>query len=184
MVAQLGFDSTCNQSMAAIIPLRKIQPRYLLYWLNSNYQNIRNLGGGDLRDGLNLDMIGSIKCPIPGDLEQTAIATYLDRKTADIDELIADKKRLLGLYEEEKTAIINPAVTKGINPDVQMKDSGIEWLGEIPEHWDVKRFDFLFSFSRGLSITKADLLENGIPCVNYGEIHSKYGFEVMPEIHP
>jgi type I restriction enzyme S subunit len=71
--------------------------------------------------------------------EQTAIAAYLDRKTAEIDELIADKKRLLELYEEEKTAIINQAVTKGINPDVTLKDSGIEWLGEIPEHWEVKR---------------------------------------------
>jgi type I restriction enzyme S subunit len=72
--------------------------------------------------------------PFPTFFEQTAIASYLDRKTAEIDDLIADKKRLLQLYEEEKTAIINQAVTKGINPDVTMKDSGIEWLGEIPEH--------------------------------------------------
>lgn len=71
--------------------------------------------------------------------EQTAVAAYLDRKTAEIDELIAGKKRLLELYEEEKTAVINQAVTKGIDPDVPMKDSGIEWLGEIPEHWEVKR---------------------------------------------
>jgi len=71
----------------------------------------------------------------PNEQEQTAIANYLDRKTAEIDELIADKKRLLELYEEEKTAIINQAVTKGINPNVPLKDSGIEWLGEIPEHW-------------------------------------------------
>jgi type I restriction enzyme S subunit len=69
--------------------------------------------------------------------EQTVIANYLDRKTTEIDELIADKKRLLELYEEEKTAIINQAVTKGINPNVPMKDSGIEWLEEIPEHWEV-----------------------------------------------
>ena len=76
---------------------------------------------------------------IPPPEEQIAIAHYLDRKTAEIDELIADKKRLLELYEEEKNAIINQAVTKGINPDVPMKDSGIEWLAEIPEHWEVKR---------------------------------------------
>lgn len=63
------------------------------------------------------------------------------------------------------------------------KDSGIEWIGEIPSHWEVSRFSYLFSFSRGLGITKQDLLENGIPCVNYGEIHSKYGFRVDPEIH-
>jgi type I restriction enzyme S subunit len=72
---------------------------------------------------------------VPQPEEQTAIATYLDRKTAEIDELIADKKRLLELCEEEKTAIINQAVTKGINPNVTMKDSGFVWLGDIPEHW-------------------------------------------------
>ncbi|MDD4698623.1 MAG: restriction endonuclease subunit S, partial [Fermentimonas sp.] len=77
---------------------------------------------------------------IPNSIEeQTSIASFLDRKTAEIDELIADKKRLLELYEEEKTAIINQAVTKGIDPDAPMKDSGIEWLGEIPEHWEVKK---------------------------------------------
>ncbi len=67
--------------------------------------------------------------------EQTQIAHYLNKKTKEIDELIAAKKKLLQLYEEEKTAIINQAVTKGINPNVPMKDSGIEWLGEIPAHW-------------------------------------------------
>jgi len=75
--------------------------------------------------------------------EQTAIANYLDLKTSEIDQIIADKKRLLELYEEEKTAIINKAVTKGINPDAPMKDSGIEWLGEIPEHWEVKRLKYV-----------------------------------------
>lgn len=81
---------------------------------------------------------------VPSPKEQTAIANYLDRKTAEIDELIADKKRLLELYEEEKTAIINQAVTKGINLDAPMKDSGIEWLGEIPKHWEVKRLSWCF----------------------------------------
>ncbi|MBN2737358.1 MAG: restriction endonuclease subunit S [Spirochaetales bacterium] len=175
MVAQLGFNATCNQSMAAIVLNRIIQSRYLLYWLQNNYQNIRNLGGGDLRDGLNLEMIGSIKCPIPNDAEQTAIASYLDRKTAEIDELIADKKRLLELYEEEKTAIINQAVTKGINPDVKMKDSGIEWLGEIPAHWEVKRLKYVASIVLGKMLTPEDKggyqLKPYLRAANLGWIH-------------
>ncbi|MFW5781063.1 MAG: restriction endonuclease subunit S [Bacteroidota bacterium] len=77
--------------------------------------------------------------PYPLYHEQTTIATYLDRKTTEIDELIADKQRLLELYEEEKKAIINEAVTKGLDKNVPMKDSGVEWLGEIPKHWEVKR---------------------------------------------
>jgi type I restriction enzyme S subunit len=64
------------------------------------------------------------------------------------------------------------------------KASDIEWLGEIPEHWQLKRFRYCFVNSKGLSITKENLIDEGIPCVNYGEIHSKYGFEVNPEIHP
>lgn len=68
--------------------------------------------------------------------EQTAIANYLDQKTSEIDDLIAKKERLIQLLEEERTAMINQAVTKGLNPTVPMKDSGIEWLGEIPEHWE------------------------------------------------
>lgn len=96
--------------------------------------------------GFNVDDLVLFQIAIPKTLEeQTAIANYLDRKTAEIDELIADKKRLLELYEEEKTAIINQAVTKGINPDAPMKDSGIEWLGEIPEHWEVKRLKYVIS---------------------------------------
>ncbi len=63
------------------------------------------------------------------------------------------------------------------------KDSGVEWLGEIPEHWEVRGFKYFFKLSKGLTITKANLEEKGIPCVNYGEIHSKYGFEVNPDIH-
>lgn len=75
----------------------------------------------------------------PSKEEQTAIAGFLDHKTVEIDSLIADKKHLLELYEEKKTAIINQAITKGINHKAKMKDSGIEWLGEIPEHWEVKK---------------------------------------------
>ncbi len=90
--------------------------------------------------------------PFPNHQEQTAIASFLDRKTAEIDQLIADKKRLIGFYEEEKTAIINQAVTKGINPNVKMKDSGIDWLGEIPEHWEVSRMKNICSVRQGLQI--------------------------------
>lgn len=158
----------------------QIDLKFLPYYLNLGTRFSVRL---DINPKLMNNMMAKIPLVIPPKPEQTAIAAYLDRKTAEIDQLIADKKRLLELYEEEKTAIINQAVTKGINPDVPMKDSGIEWLGEIPEHWEVKRFDYLFRFSRGLSITKADLRDSGIPCVSYGEIHSKYGFEVDPNHH-
>ena len=75
--------------------------------------------------------------------EQTAIANYLDHKTTQIDTLIAKKEQFISLLQEERTAVINQAVTKGLDPNVPMKDSGIEWLGEIPEHWEVKRMKYV-----------------------------------------
>ena len=63
------------------------------------------------------------------------------------------------------------------------KDSGVEWLGEIPEGWRISKLRFISTFGRGLNITKANLKESGIPCVSYGEVHSKYGFEVNPSVN-
>jgi restriction endonuclease S subunit len=78
--------------------------------------------------------------PVP---EQRAIATFLDRETARIDALVAKKERLIRLLQERRTALITRAVTKGLDPTAQMKDSGVEWLGEIPAHWEVKRLRHL-----------------------------------------
>lgn len=113
----------------------------------------------------------------PSKEEQTAIATYLDRKTAEIDALIADKKRLLELYEEEKTAIINQAVTKGLDPKVKMKDSGVEWLGEIPEHWEAVSLKWVSKIYSGGTPSKnnEDYWQNGtIPWLNSGTVNQFY----------
>lgn len=131
-----------------------------MFFLRKNYLNIRGLAGEGKRDGLNLEMIGSIPIPLLDKLEQTAIANYLDRKTAEIDELIAQKERLIELYEEEKTAIINQAVTKGIDPDVRLKDSSIDWLGEIPEGWEVKKLKYVLSDRLKYGANESALFDN------------------------
>ena len=83
--------------------------------------------------------LGSVEMPIPPLREQPLIATFLDRETAKIDALIAGQQRLIELLQEKRQAVISHAVTKGLNPDAPMKDSGVEWLGEVPEHWQIKR---------------------------------------------
>lgn len=113
--------------------------------------------------------------------EQQKIAQFLDDKTAKIDQALDLAEKQIALLKEHKQILIQNAVTRGLNPDVLLKDSGVEWIGQVPEHWEVKRFRNLFDFGKGLSITKENLQDEGIPCVNYGEIHSKYGFEVIPE---
>lgn len=92
--------------------------------------------------------------------EQTNIAKFLDQKTSQIDDLIAKKERLIELLGEERIAIINQAVTKGLDPTVPMKDSGIEWIGEIPEHWKLKRLKFLGDSIGGLTYSPNDVVEN------------------------
>ncbi|WP_163332724.1 restriction endonuclease subunit S [Enterobacter bugandensis] len=135
MVAQLGINTTCNQSMAAIVFYEKNLSRYIYWWLTSNYQNIRNMAGGDLRDGLNLELLGDIQCPQPNDGECIRISAFLDHETAKIDNLIEKQQQLIELLKEKRQAVISHTVTNGLNPDVPMKDSGVEWLGSIPKHW-------------------------------------------------
>ena len=125
----------------------------------------------------------SIMLGIPPKQEQIKIASFLDTKTEQLDKAIKQKEQLIELLKERRAILINDAVTKGIDKTVAMKDSGVEWIGETPEHWEVKKMKYIFKFSKGLTITKDNLIDDGIKCVNYGEIHSKYGFEIDPEIH-
>ena len=143
MVGQVQFETTCNQSLSVIVPNKKIFNRFLYYWLKSNYQNIRNLGGGDKRDGLNLVMIGGIPIPVPSKEEQTQIANYLNYKTTQLDTLITKKEQLISLLQEERTAIINQAVTKGLDLNVPMKVVKEDGLDKIPNHWKLLKFKWL-----------------------------------------
>ena len=105
--------------------------------------------------------------------EQKKIADFLDKKVSEIENLIDDTKKLIEKYREYKQSIITETVTKGLNSNVEMKESGIEWIGQIPKHWGISRLKYLFSFEKGLSITKEDLKENGISVISYGQLHSK-----------
>ncbi len=98
---------------------------------------------------------------VPTLSEQQAIANYLDRETVRIDSLINAKERQLELLEEKRRAIITNAVTRGINPNVNYKDSGIEWLGKIPEHWEMKKMKYIASLQSGDFISPEDIHEEG-----------------------
>ena len=174
MVAQLGIPTTCNQSMAALVPDHRFEPRYLYYWLTANYQNIRNLAGGEARDGLNLEMLGSIPCPVPPLDEQQTIARFLDTKTAQIDALVAQKRQLIAKLKEKRSALIARTVTRGLPPEAakaaglephpEMKDSGVDWLKEIPLHWKLSPLKRIVStpITDGPHETPEFLLE-GVP---------------------
>ena len=117
-----------------------------------------------------------ITIPLPSVEEQEIIADFLDAKCAEIDALTADIQTQIDTLEQYKRSIITEAVTKGLHPDVEMKDSGVEGIGEIPEDWSIKRVKHVSaSLSKGNGITREDVKEDGdIQCVRYGEIYSQY----------
>jgi type I restriction enzyme S subunit len=119
--------------------------RYLIDESEYVSYQIRILGKGSIMHGLNSSIIKSLELIIPPKDEQEIITQFLDYKTKQIDALIAKKETLLEKLDEKRTAIISHAVTKGLDPNVPMKDSGVEWLGEIPEHWEKKRLKFVVS---------------------------------------
>lgn len=109
---------------------------YLTYALSLETKRYVRL---DINPKLMNNEMAKIRVLFPPSDEQKAIANFLDQKTAEIDGLIADKEKLIELLQEKRQAIITEAVTKGLNPSVKMKDSGVEWIGEIPEHWEIGR---------------------------------------------
>lgn len=120
---------------------------YLYRYLYVNFYNVAILGTAKSTvDSLRLPLIQDFQiCFPPNKREQKEIVHYLDEKTAKIDDAITIKEKEIELLKERKQIIIQKAVTQGLNPDAQMKDSGIEWIGMIPEHWQVKRAKYLFN---------------------------------------
>lgn len=128
-----------------------------------------------IREGQNIDYnkLKDNLLPIPSIEEQVSIGAYLDTATSEIDKAIAMQQKIIDLLNERKQIIIQNAVTKGLDENVEMKESGVEWIGRIPKHWEVEPFNRHFTFGKGLPITKANLQEEGIAVISYGQIHAK-----------
>ena len=120
-----------------------------LYYIFSSGQPYLGLGKMGTQLNLNTDTVGAIKIALPSPKEQTAIAHYLDTKLGEIDALIDKQQTLLEKLAEQRTAVITHAVTKGLNPAAPMKKSGVEWLGDVPAHWDIKHSNQIFKIHNG-----------------------------------
>ncbi|EPK5308939.1 restriction endonuclease subunit S, partial [Pseudomonas aeruginosa] len=122
---------------------------------------------------LNGTLIGEILLPVSTVAEQTQIARFLDHETARIDALIEEQQRLIELLKEKRQAVISHAVTKGLDPTAPMKDSGVEWLGEVPAHWVVAGLKRFWSVTDCKHIT-AEFVDEGIPLASIREVQSRY----------
>jgi type I restriction enzyme S subunit len=137
-VAILGIDAAFNQAILAILPnTQSASQPFLRYWLESLERHLEYYASSNTQANLNAAKVLNYPVSVPSLCEQHAIATFLDRETAKIDALIAEQQRLIELLQEKRQAVISQAVTKGLNPGAPMKDSGVEWLGDVPEHWEV-----------------------------------------------
>ena len=140
----LDIETATNQACCVLSNAKQILEKYAFYWFLASKNNIISMGYGGGQPNISQDLIKSLRMTIPTKAEQTKIASFLDEKTAQIDEVISQKEKLIELLKERKQIVINDAVTKGLDKDVEFVDSGVEWIGNIPKHWEVIKFKHLF----------------------------------------
>ncbi len=175
----LGIDATTNQACCLLTRPNQLHVKFTFYWLLVFKQSIIDLyasGGG--QPNINQEIIANLKVPAPGVREQTQIARFLDHETARIDALIEEQQRLIELLKEKRQAVISHAVTKGLDPTVPMKDSGVEWLGEVPAHWEVKKLKHFGRVTGGFAFKSTEFTSEGHPVLkisNVGHLCFEWG---------
>ena len=144
--------SVTNQQINSIVVNQdKYDPSFVYYLLKTKTDVIQSVANSATTPIVNKSTFASINVCVPPLSIQRAIANFLDRKTEQIDELIRIKERQIELLQEQRTALINQAVTKGLDPNVEMKPSGVKWIGEIPRHWKIKRLKYIADLNMGQS---------------------------------
>jgi len=139
-----GVGGILSSTMARVsFDKHKVNSRFYRYFLQSFEKKLREMTIGMGIPHVSGDIVKDCITPIPSDTEQKSIVDFLDRETAKIDEMVAIKQKMIDLLKEKRQALITHAVTKGLDPKAKMKPSGIDWLGDIPEGWEVMRLNYL-----------------------------------------
>ena len=153
----------------AVIRPRHLDDGFVAYALSSPYfvERVVAHSVGVSYPAINSSELACLDIAFPPSPEQQAIAAFLDRETARIDALVAKKERLVELLQEKRTALITRTVTRGLESDVQMKDSGVEWLGDIPAHWEVRKLKVMVpGITVGIVVTPSRYyVDQGVPCL-------------------
>ena len=168
--------AVCSNFVARMPVADGYHPRFLTYLHAALYAACINTRSIKQSTGIqNLDSASYLneRVGLPNEQEQRAIAAFLDRETAKIDALVARKERLIELLQEKRTALITRAATRGLDPNVPMKNSGVEWLGEIPAHWNLKRLWHLTPTDRRIMygiVLPGPNVDIGVPIVKGGDV--------------
>ena len=151
-----SYPLTTNQQITSVV-LKNSSSKYYFYLLLAARTELEQMATGNVVKILNSERLGKLPIPVLSAQEAQKIANFLDHETAKIDSLIDKQEQLIELLKEKRQAVISHAVTKGLNPNVSMKDSGVEWLGEVPEHWELVPLKYLCTFSGGGTPSKDNL---------------------------
>lgn len=140
-------------------------------WLLRMYDVVfmKTLGAG-VRQTINYNDLADSYLVVPSLDEQQTIATFLDEKTSKIDQTIANKQKEIELLKERRQILIQTVVTKGLDENVKMKNSGVDWIGEIPAHWEVRKLKYLTEYFKGFAFSSTDFAEEGVPIVKASNI--------------
>ena len=172
--AIMGVDMATTQDFANWVCGPDVVPRFLLQAFRAMGSEFCRLMMGSTHNTIYMPDIASFRFVLPPPAEQSAVVSFIDHETAKIDALIAEQQRLIELLQEKRQAVISHAVTKGLNPDVPMKDSGIEWLGQVPEHWEVRRFQRCVDVAEG-QVDPSDVTYSSMPLIAPNHIESGTG---------
>ena len=162
-VASIDTNDLIVSTGFAVLRAKKMSKKYLAYYILSDtfIDEVIRRSVGTSYPAINANELVSINLIYPSLIEQESIANYLDTTTSKIDEAIAQQQKMIDLLNERKQIIINNAVTKGLDPNVKMKSSGIDWIGEIPDHWEVRKIKSFGTIKSGDGIKNSELSEEG-----------------------
>lgn len=177
-IALSEIDVVVSSGYIVIKENIEINKRYYKYLLHRYDVAYMKLLGSGVRQTISFNHISNSLLLFPPLQEQAAIANFLDKKIALIDKAIAIKEKQIELLKERRQILIHRAVTRGLNPNVKMKDSGVEWIGEVPEHWEVKPLRFIGKTQNGVS-KGAEYFGSGFPFVSYGDVYADIQLPIM-----
>ena len=151
-IAKLGLldiDTTVNQACCVLVKSKKVNSNFIFYFFQVAKKELISLASGGGQPNISQSTIYDFKVPVPPLVEQEAIAAYLDDMTGKIDKLLAEKQKQVADLRSYRTSLITETVTRGLNPNAPLRPSGIDWLGDIPEHWKVIKMKHCVDISNG-----------------------------------
>ena len=166
-----------NQQITCFELIEKVcDPHFIVYQFRFAESSLMASASSATIAILDSTVLRSTRLALPPLPEQTAIVRYLDYFDRRIRRYIDAKQKLIKLLKEQRQVVIHRAVTRGLDPDVPLKPSGVEWLGEVPEHWEVTRLGCMGRFLKSSGGNKEDEVSNGVPCIRYGDLYTQYKF--------